>query len=131
MDHECIFDNEVRMIKITDKNTKSNEYGNPVDNALPVGTEKHNDQINWIPFGIGVGVAVMGTFCIIASVIACVKAWRKTEKPKTATSDQELSEDSRIIVVEQEACSFHHPEQEQGGSSESISTQDSESKLIV
>lgn len=35
------------------------------------------------------------------------------------------------MVVDQEACSFRHPEQEQGGSSESISTQDSESKLIV
>ncbi len=41
------------------------------------------------------------------------------------------SDESRTMVVEQEDCSFHHPEQEQGGSSASINTQDSESKLIV
>ncbi|XP_060794357.1 tumor necrosis factor receptor superfamily member 9a isoform X2 [Neoarius graeffei] len=35
-----------------------------------------------------------------------------------------------MIVEHEEACSFHQPEQEQGGSSESINTQDSEQKLI-
>lgn len=35
------------------------------------------------------------------------------------------------MIVEQEDCSCRRPEQEQGGSSESINTQDSESKLIV
>ncbi|XP_051518759.1 tumor necrosis factor receptor superfamily member 9-like isoform X2 [Myxocyprinus asiaticus] len=90
------------------------------------------DEMNWLPVGIAGGMAGLGVLCIIASVVACVQAQNKTEKSlKTDSPDQELLEDSRIMIVEQEDCSFHHPEQEQGGSSESISTQDSESKLIV
>ncbi|XP_051948028.1 tumor necrosis factor receptor superfamily member 9-like isoform X2 [Xyrauchen texanus] len=89
-------------------------------------------EITWLPVGIGGGMAVLSVLCIIASVVACVQAQNKTEKSlKTDSPDQELLEDSRIMIVEQEDCSFHHPEQEQGGSSESISTQDSEIKLIV
>lgn len=36
-----------------------------------------------------------------------------------------------MMVDREEVCSFHQPEQEEGGSSESLSTQCSESKLIV
>ncbi|KAK3518837.1 hypothetical protein QTP70_014993 [Hemibagrus guttatus] len=56
------------------------------------------------------------------------KSQSKDLKPATPTQGRELT----IMMVEhEEACSFHQPEQEQGGSSESINTQDSESKLIV
>uniref|UniRef100_A0A673IZ88 Tumor necrosis factor receptor superfamily member 9-like n=1 Tax=Sinocyclocheilus rhinocerous TaxID=307959 RepID=A0A673IZ88_9TELE len=81
-----------------------------------------------LPVFIAAGMAGLAVLCIIASVVAYVKAQNKTEKPKSDTPDQD---ESRIMTVEQEDCSFRHPEQEQGGSSESINTQDSESKLIV
>ncbi|XP_051516927.1 tumor necrosis factor receptor superfamily member 9-like [Myxocyprinus asiaticus] len=82
------------------------------------------------PVWITGGMAGLGVLCIIASVVACVQSQNKTKNLKT-DMPEEVSEVSRNMIVEQEACSFHHPEQEQGGSSESISTQDSESKLIV
>ncbi|XP_056588900.1 tumor necrosis factor receptor superfamily member 9a [Triplophysa dalaica] len=128
-DHECIVDNEVMKIN---KITKSNEYEkNSIDNTLLVVSGKKQEKMNWIPVCIAGFVAMLAVLCFVASVTTCVKARSKKKEPKAVTSDQELSEDSRIMVVDQEACSFRHPEQEQGGSSESISTQDSESKLIV
>ncbi|XP_073679456.1 tumor necrosis factor receptor superfamily member 9a [Garra rufa] len=99
-------------------------------NSLPTGRKE--EQTNWLPVFIAAGMAGLAVLCIIVSVVAYVKAQNKTEKePKTDTPDQDHSDESRIMVVEQEDCSFRHPEQEQGGSSESINTQDSESKLIV
>ncbi|XDV46187.1 hypothetical protein PO909_014122 [Leuciscus waleckii] len=90
------------------------------------------EQTKWLPVLIAGGMAGLAVLCIIASVVAYVKGQNKTEKkPKADTTDQDRSDESRIMVVEQEDCSFRHPEQEQGGSSESISTQDSDSKLIV
>ncbi|KAK3547285.1 hypothetical protein QTP86_017778 [Hemibagrus guttatus] len=55
------------------------------------------------------------------------KSQSKDLKPATPTQ----GELTIMMVEHEEACSFHQPEQEQGGSSESINTQDSESKLIV
>ncbi|KAK2885471.1 hypothetical protein Q8A67_016308 [Cirrhinus molitorella] len=98
-------------------------------NILPSGKKK--EPTSWLPVVIAAGMAGLALLCITVSVIAYVKAQNKTEKPKTDTTDQDRSDESRIMVVEQEDCSFRHPEQEQGGSSESINTQDSESKLIV
>lgn len=90
------------------------------------------EQTKWLPVFIAGGMAGLAVLCIIASVVAYVKGQNKTEKkPKTETADQDRSDESRIMVVEQEDCSFRHPEQEQGGSSDSINTQDSDSKLIV
>lgn len=87
------------------------------------------DEINWLPVLIAAMIAGLAFLCIILSVVAYVNAQNKTKKKlKTA---QDNSVDSGIMVVEQEDCSFHHPEQEQGGSSQSINTENSESKLIV
>ncbi|XP_052449950.1 tumor necrosis factor receptor superfamily member 9a [Carassius gibelio] len=100
-------------------------------NLEPLSAVKTNqkEQINWLPVFIAAGMAVL---FIIGSVVAYVNAKYKTEKkPKTDTPDQDDSDVSSIMIVEQEDCSFRHPEQEQGSSSESINTQDSESKLIV
>ncbi|XP_017342811.1 tumor necrosis factor receptor superfamily member 9a [Ictalurus punctatus] len=55
------------------------------------------------------------------------KSKSKDPKPDTPTH----GELTIMMVEHEEACSFHQPEQEQGGSSESINTQDSETKLIV
>ncbi|XP_067302026.1 tumor necrosis factor receptor superfamily member 9a isoform X2 [Pseudorasbora parva] len=90
------------------------------------------EETNTLPVFIVGGMAGLAVLCIMASVAAYVKTQNKMEKkPETDILDQEHSDDSSIIVVEQEDCSCHRPEQEQGGSTESISTQDSESKLIV
>ncbi|KAM9445781.1 tumor necrosis factor receptor superfamily member 9a isoform 1-T2 [Clarias gariepinus] len=57
------------------------------------------------------------------------KSKKKSKDLKPNTPKQE---DLTIMVVaHEEPCSFHQPEQEQGGSLESINTQDSETKLIV
>ncbi|XP_056096367.1 tumor necrosis factor receptor superfamily member 9a [Rhinichthys klamathensis goyatoka] len=86
------------------------------------------EQTKWLPVFIAGGMAGLAVLCFIASVVAYVKGQNKTEKkPKTDAGDQD---ESRIMVGEQADCSFRHPEQEQG-SSESINTQDSDSKLIV
>uniref|UniRef100_A0A8C2DYU3 Tumor necrosis factor receptor superfamily, member 9a n=1 Tax=Cyprinus carpio TaxID=7962 RepID=A0A8C2DYU3_CYPCA len=99
---------------------------------LPTGTENTNEKTNWLPVFIAAGMAGLAVLFIIGSVVAYVKGQNKTEKkPKTDTPDKDHSDVSRIMIVEQEDCSFRHPEQEQGSSSESINTQDSESKLIV
>ncbi|XP_050952022.1 tumor necrosis factor receptor superfamily member 9a isoform X2 [Labeo rohita] len=102
-------------------------------NTLPSGRNRtENEETSWLPVFIAAGMAGLVVLFIIVSVAAYVKAQKKTEKkPKTDTPDQDRSDESRIMIVEQEDCSFRHPEQEQGGSSESINTQDSESKLIV
>ncbi|XP_051735055.1 tumor necrosis factor receptor superfamily member 9a [Ctenopharyngodon idella] len=100
--------------------------------TLPVKKEEPPEQTIWLPVFIAGGMAGLAGLCIIASVVAYVKAQNKTEKkPKTDSTDQDNSDESRIMIVEQEDCSCRRPEQEQGGSSESINTQDSESKLIV
>lgn len=104
----------------------------PKPKTLPTGKKPNNEQTNRLPVFIAAGMAGLAVLFIIAIVVAYVKAQNKTEKkPKNNTPDQDHSDESRIMVVEQEDCSFRHPEQEQGGSSESINTQDSESKLIV
>uniref|UniRef100_A0A9J7ZN04 Tumor necrosis factor receptor superfamily, member 9a n=4 Tax=Cyprinus carpio TaxID=7962 RepID=A0A9J7ZN04_CYPCA len=102
----------------------------PKKEPIPVLTDKKEPR-KWLPVFIAAGMAGFAVLCIIVSVVAYVKAQNKTEKPKTDTPDQDHSDESRIMVVEQEDCSFRQPEQEQCGSSESINTQDSESKLIV
>ncbi|KAK9954114.1 hypothetical protein ABG768_016213 [Culter alburnus] len=107
--------------------------GNATSDTICKHSEKRpTEQTNWLPVFIAGGMAGLAVLCIIASVVAYVKAQNKTEKkPKTDSPDQDNSDESGIMVVEQEDCSCHRPEQEQGGSSESINTQDSESKLIV
>ncbi|XP_056305707.1 tumor necrosis factor receptor superfamily member 9a isoform X2 [Danio aesculapii] len=100
----------------------------PAKESLPVVTNER-DEMNWLPVLIAAMIAGLALLCIILSMVAYVKAQNKTKKkPKT---EQDNSDDSTIMVVEQEHCSFHHPEQEQGGSSQSINTENSESKLIV
>ncbi|KAK7132484.1 hypothetical protein R3I93_018879 [Phoxinus phoxinus] len=90
------------------------------------------EETKWLPVFIAGGMAGLAVLCIIASVAAYVKGRNKTEKkPKTDTADQDSSDESRNMATEQEDCSYRHPEQEQGGSSDSIDTQDSDSKLIV
>ncbi|KAG1961141.1 tumor necrosis factor receptor superfamily member 9a [Pimephales promelas] len=88
------------------------------------------EETKWLPVFIAGGMAGLAVLCIIASVVAYVKGQNKTEKPQTDTADQDRPDESRILVGVPPDCSFRHPEQEQG-SSESINTQDSDSKLIV
>uniref|UniRef100_UPI003F4A93E8 tumor necrosis factor receptor superfamily member 9a isoform 3 precursor n=1 Tax=Danio rerio TaxID=7955 RepID=UPI003F4A93E8 len=95
----------------------------------PPSSSVRTDEMNWLPVLIAAMIAGLALLCIILSVVAYVKAQNKTKKK--AKTEQGNSDDSTIMVVEQEHCSFHHPEQEQGGSSQSINTENSESKLIV
>lgn len=47
------------------------------------------EQTNWLPAFIAGGMAGLAVLCIIASVVAYVKAQNKTEKkPKTDSPDQ-------------------------------------------
>lgn len=47
------------------------------------------EQTNWLPVFIAGGMAGLAVLCIIASVVAYVKAQNKTEKkPKTDSPDQ-------------------------------------------
>ncbi|XP_043080397.1 tumor necrosis factor receptor superfamily member 9a [Puntigrus tetrazona] len=103
----------------------------PRPNSSTSGTDNKNEQTRWLSVLIAAGMAGLAVLLIVASIAAYVKAQNKTEKPKTDTPDEDHSAESRIMVVDQEDCSFRHPEQEQGGSLDSINTQDSESKLIV
>ncbi|XP_076874573.1 tumor necrosis factor receptor superfamily member 9a [Brachyhypopomus gauderio] len=87
------------------------------------------DEMTWLLFIGGIG-AFVGVFTLSLSLMYIRRKIKgEKEKPTTETLPQE--ELTIMIVEPDESCSYHQPEQEQGGSSESISTQDSESKLIV
>ncbi|MCI4387291.1 hypothetical protein PGIGA_G00072480 [Pangasianodon gigas] len=69
---------------------------------------------------------------LILSLWLAYKRTKTKSKSKDAKPHTPSQGELTIMMVEHdEACSFHQPEQEQGGSSESINTQDSETKLIV
>ncbi|TRY82521.1 hypothetical protein DNTS_013831 [Danionella cerebrum] len=96
------------------------------------GEEPTSDQqADMPPVLFAVGIAGLAVFCVVVSMVAFVKGRNTTKKPKIVNPEQDISEESRIVAEEQEDCSCRHPEQEQGGSSNSIHTQSSESKLLT
>ncbi|MCJ8741522.1 hypothetical protein PDJAM_G00071820 [Pangasius djambal] len=71
-------------------------------------------------------------------IILILSLWLAYKRTKTKSKSKDAKphtpfqgEFTMMMVEHDEACSFHQPEQEQGSSSESINTQDSETKLIV
>ncbi|XP_058265559.1 tumor necrosis factor receptor superfamily member 9a [Hemibagrus wyckioides] len=83
---------------------------------------------------------LIGIFAAISAliIILFLLLWFAYKRTKNKSQSKDLKpttpsqgELTIMMVEHEEACSFHQPEQEQGGSSESINTQDSESKLIV
>ncbi|XP_062872089.1 tumor necrosis factor receptor superfamily member 9a [Trichomycterus rosablanca] len=92
---------------------------------LPVG-KKTNDQSIWPLVGIFGGASAF-IAVIILSLWLISRRTGKSEN-KTQSKNQEFTV---MMVDHEEPCSFHQPEQEKGGSSESLSTQNSESKLIL
>ncbi|XP_035378539.1 tumor necrosis factor receptor superfamily member 9a [Electrophorus electricus] len=89
----------------------------------------HKDESTWLQV-IGVIFGFSGVFSLFLCLMYLrQKAKEETKEPIAETFPQ--GELTIMMVERDETCSYHQPEQEQGGSSESISTQDSDSKLIV
>ncbi|XP_036446826.1 tumor necrosis factor receptor superfamily member 9a [Colossoma macropomum] len=94
--------------------------------------EKKDDTF-WLLAGIAGFIFVLICFVILYLGFAYQRAKNMTNTETKDLRPETLPpEELRVMIMEHDdACSFRQPEQEQGGSSESLSTQDSDSKLIL
>ncbi|KAL7864912.1 hypothetical protein AOLI_G00163320 [Acnodon oligacanthus] len=93
---------------------------------------KKKDDTFWPLVGVTGSIFLL----ICAFFLALWFAYKPKNTTNTETKDLQPEtlppEELRVMIMEHDdACSFRQPEQEQGGSSESLSTQDSDSKLIL
>uniref|UniRef100_A0A8B9KD65 Tumor necrosis factor receptor superfamily, member 9a n=2 Tax=Astyanax mexicanus TaxID=7994 RepID=A0A8B9KD65_ASTMX len=122
------------------KNTTVSQEFNTVEPLL-VKTPRPSDDPIWPIVGLAASFAV-GTIILILSLGLAYRRRKNKTKAETKTVIKTETMDPmpetspiaelRVIMVEpDDACSFRQPEQEQGGSLESIDSENSESKLIV
>ncbi|XP_066528539.1 tumor necrosis factor receptor superfamily member 9a [Hoplias malabaricus] len=117
-DNECLKDPKITTVF----------YPNEHATVEPIqGPDKDKKNILWSVAGI------FGGFSLLILIFMLIVCRRKKGKTKTKEPMPETlpPEELRVTMDQDDACSFRQPEQEQGGSLESLSTQDSESKLIV
>ncbi|XP_017564082.1 tumor necrosis factor receptor superfamily member 9a [Pygocentrus nattereri] len=96
-------------------------------------TKKKKDDTFWPVVGVTGSIFLLTCAFILALWFAYQRAKNTTNTETKDLQPETLPpEELRVMIMEHDdACSFRQPEQEQGGSSESLSTQDSESKLIL
>ncbi|KAI4875603.1 hypothetical protein NFI96_020121 [Prochilodus magdalenae] len=94
---------------------------------------RNEDVPFWPLAAIFGGMSVLTVVVILAVWFAYQRTKTKSKnKTKDPLPETLPPEELRVMIIEHDdACSFRQPEQEQGGSSESISSEDSETKLIV
>ncbi|XP_062396305.1 tumor necrosis factor receptor superfamily member 9a isoform X2 [Sardina pilchardus] len=117
-DSKCDISNEIstKTVPVTPKIMPSKK---PEDGSM---------ALLWIPLGV-----FFSLITVIVVVFGLFITRMKNNKVPTKTPIKEpplTPEPFSLMLVEQEECSFRQPQQEQGSSMESLSTQDSMEKLL-
>ncbi|KAK2825433.1 hypothetical protein Q7C36_019360 [Tachysurus vachellii] len=98
---------------------------------IEISSSASDDYSIYPVIGFFTGSCVLMTIIILLLWFTFRRTRNKIQSKGTKPTTPTQGELTIMMVEREEACSFHQPEQEQGGSSDSINTQDSETKLIV
>ncbi|XP_076132223.1 tumor necrosis factor receptor superfamily member 9a isoform X1 [Alosa pseudoharengus] len=115
-DSKCDISNEI----MTTKQRRST--------TTPPDEKDWNMALVWIPLGV---LFSLVTFIVVVFGLFITQIKINKVPTKTPIKEQPITPDPfSLMLVEQEECSFRQPQQEQGSSMESLSTQDSMEKLL-